>query len=262
MTLTITSWNINGIKARLETALAYLEQAQPDVIALQEIKSIDENFPNEPFERLGYNVYTHGQKSFNGVALLSKQPLDDVSSGLPGDESDEQARLIEGRISTNNGSLKVIGIYLPNGNPIDSEKFPYKLSWMDRLHAYAKQCMLEEEPFVIIGDYNIIPTEHDVHDAKSWWGDALYRPESREKFRLLQSLGLTNAFDVCDGRPHQYTFWDYQAGAWQKNNGIRIDHILMSPDATDLIQSCWIDKEIRGQDKPSDHVPICAKFGL
>ncbi len=262
MTLHIASWNINGIKARIDTLLAWLEAEKPDIAALQEIKSIDENFPKEQIEQLGYHVYTHGQKSFNGVALLSKFPLEDISRGLPGDEHDLQARLIEARAITENGAMRIIGIYLPNGNPVDTDKFPYKLSWMDRLHNYVKQALEEEEPLIIVGDYNIIPTENDVHDPKAWWGDALFRPESQEKFRAFKNLGLTDAFETSDGRPHQYTFWDYQAGAWQKNNGIRIDHILMSPEATDLFENCWIDKEIRGQDKPSDHVPICANFNL
>lgn len=262
MTLSIASWNINGVKARLETALAWLESREPDLVALQEIKSVDENFPREQFERLGYNVYTHGQKSFNGVALLSKTPLEDVSNGLKGDDEDIQARFIEGRYIGDNSSLRVMGIYLPNGNPVDGEKFPYKLRWMDRLIAHAEQALKLEEPFIILGDYNIIPSKHDVHAPENWWGDALYRPESLEKFRKLKNLGLYDAFEAADGRPHSYSFWDYQAGAWNKNHGIRIDHILMSPAAADLLETCWIDKEIRGEEKPSDHVPVCAKFML
>jgi exodeoxyribonuclease III len=252
----IATWNINGVKARLDTVKAWLEQAVPDIVCLQEIKSVDENFPREHFEALGYQVETHGQKGFNGVALLSKVRFDEVNRGLPGDDSDEQARFIEGVISTESGVLRVVSIYLPNGNPVESEKFSYKLSWMDRLHEWTIGRLALEEPLVLAGDYNVIPMPEDCHDPKVWEGDALFRPESRSAFRRLKNLGLTEAVRAVSDAPGTYTFWDYQAGAWPKNNGIRIDHMLLSPEAANRVQSVAIDKYVRAWEKPSDHVPV------
>lgn len=252
----IATWNINGVKARIDTVLAWLQETQPDIACFQEIKSVDENFPRQPFEDLGYNLETHGQKSFNGVAILSKFPLDDVQRGLPGDDSDEQARYIEAGVSTDKGYVRFGCLYLPNGNPVDTEKFPYKLAWMDRLIAHAKQRLEEETPFLLLGDYNVIPEREDAAKPDAWIGDALFRPESRQRFRNLLNLGFTESIRACTEAEETYTFWDYQAGAWQKNNGIRIDHILASPQATDLINGCGIDKHVRGWEKPSDHVPV------
>lgn len=258
----IATWNINGIKARIEVLKAWLKEAEPDVVALQEIKSIDENFPAAEIEELGYNVYTHGQKSFNGVALLSKMPLEDVERGLPGDESDEQARFITALAPLGDKMIRVVGIYLPNGNPVspDSEKFPYKLRWMERLEAYTRNCLAREEDFLIIGDYNVIPQDVDCYSPTAWEGDALFRPESRGAFFALQNLGLTDALrNVTD--EEAFTFWDYQAGAWQKNNGIRIDHMMLSPGVADHLLECQIDKHVRAWEKPSDHVPVWVKLG-
>ena len=252
----IATWNINGIKARLETAVAWLEKTEPDLVCLQEIKSVDEGFPADRFEALGYTVALHGQKSFNGVAILSKRPIDELRKGLPGDDDDPQARYLEAVVSTDTCALRIASIYLPNGNPTDSEKFPYKLAWMDRLAAHARDLLALEEPFVLAGDYNVIPFADDVHDAASWEGDALYRPESRCRFRALLNLGLTDAVRACSAEPALYTFWDYQAGAWQKNNGIRIDHLLLSPQAADMLKASDIDRFARGWEKPSDHVPV------
>ena len=258
----VATWNINGVKARLETVLTWLQQASPDVVCLQEIKSIDENFPSERFEELGYNVATHGQKSFNGVAVLAKSPFDDVQQGLPGDDGDEQARYLEVCLSTASGSLRVASIYLPNGNPVDTEKYPYKLRWMERLRAHAKLLLAYEEPLVLAGDYNVIPTAVDAKRPELWVDDALYRLEIRKSFKALMALGLTDAFRAVNTGKEQFTFWDYQAGAWQKNNGIRIDHLLLSPQAADLLTDCRIDKEVRAWEKPSDHVPIWAEFSI
>lgn len=257
----IVTWNINGIKARLPVVKQWLETEKPDVVCLQEIKSIDENFPRQDIEDLGYNVETHGQKGFNGVAILSKLPFEDVHRGLPGDDEDEQARLIEAVFSVEGGAVRVCNIYLPNGNPVDSPKFPYKLGWMDRLHAFVKDRLLLEEPFVLLGDFNLIPTGHDCHDAKAWWGDALYRPESLEKFRALSNLGLTDAVRNCTDAP-AYTFWDFQTGAWRKDNGIRIDHLMLSSQATDRLEGVSIHRDTRGWDKPSDHVPVEGRFSF
>lgn len=257
----IVTWNINGIKARLEVVKSFLEQQNPDIVCLQEIKSIDENFPRAEFEALGYNVETHGQKSFNGVAILSKIPFDDVRRGLPGDETDEQARLIEGTFSTENGAFNVCCIYLPNGNPVDTPKFPYKLGWMDRLNALVQQRLDEEIPFVLLGDFNIIPEPIDCHDPKAWWGDALYRPESLEKFRALENLGLTDALRATTDAP-AFTFWDFQAGAWRRDNGIRIDHLMISAQAADRLDGVKIHRDLRGWDKPSDHVAVEGQFNF
>jgi exodeoxyribonuclease-3 len=251
----IATWNINGIKARLGLLLTWLEQAKPDIVVLQEIKTVDEGFPSAEIEALGYNIATHGQKSWNGVAILSLKPLDEISRGLPGDDGDEQARLIEAVVSVESGALRVCGIYLPNGNPVDSEKFPYKLGWMDRLERYVADRLALEEPFVLLGDFNIIPAPEDAHNPEDWWGDALYRPESLERFRRLVNLGLTDAVRATtDGEA--YTFWDFQAGAWRRNAGIRIDHVLLSPQAADRLEDAQIHKDVRGWDKPSDHVPV------
>jgi len=258
----IATWNINGVKARIETALAWLAEASPDVVCLQEIKSVDEGFPRAEFERLGYNVETHGQKGFNGVALLSKAPLEDVSRGLPGDPDDVQARWLEARISVRGGTVRVASLYLPNGNPVGTEKFAYKLAWMARLKAHAAALLADEEPVVLAGDYNVIPQPEDCHDPRVWAGDALFQPESRRAFRELLALGYTDALRAVDDAPGRYTFWDYQAGAFQKNWGIRIDHLLLSPQAADRLAAVEIVRHVRGWEKPSDHVPVVAELGF
>ena len=252
----IATWNINGVKARIEGLLGWLEKAQPDIACLQEIKSVDEGFPREAIEALGYNVETHGQKGFNGVALLSKLPFDEVNRGLPGDESDEQARFIEGVFSVGDGALRVVSLYLPNGNPVDSEKFPYKLSWRGRLENWARERLELEEPFILAGDYNVISEPVDCHDPKVWEGDALFRPETRQAFRRLTHLGLYEALRCVSDAGELYTFWDYQGGAWQKNHGIRIDHLLLSPEAANRLRGAEIDRFTREWEKPSDHVPV------
>jgi exodeoxyribonuclease-3 len=258
----IATWNINGVKARLETAIRWLNEARPDVACFQEIKSVDEGFPNAAFEDIGYNVYTHGQKGFNGVALLSLRPLEDVVRGLPGNDADEQARYIEATIVGDNRACRAGCLYLPNGNPVETEKYPYKLEWMDRLIAHARTDLAIEECFVLMGDYNVIPEARDAANPSQWTEDALFRLETREKYRELLALGLTDALRAFDQSDELYTFWDYQAGAWQKNNGIRIDHILMSPQATDVAVGCKTVPHIRGWDKPSDHIPVIVELDL
>ncbi len=252
----IATFNINGVKARINALTDWLDEAQPDVALLQEIKSVDEGFPREIFEDKGYNVETHGQKGFNGVAILSKLPLEDLSRGLPGDDSDEQARWIEATVMGDTHPVRLCGLYLPNGNPVPGPKYDYKLAWMERLHAHAADMMAQEIPFVMAGDYNIIPQDEDAARPEVWQEDALARPESRAAFRRLLSLGLTEAFRARNQAPGLYSFWDYQAGAWDRNDGIRIDHHLLSPEAADLLQDCWIEKDVRGREKPSDHVPV------
>ena len=258
----IATWNVNSINARLEGVLAWFESEAPDVAVLQEIKCVDEKFPTEAFERLGYNVTVHGQKTYNGVALLSKHPIEDVRKGLPflsDDEADEQARYVEAVIAAQT-PFRVVGIYLPNGNPIGTEKFAYKLSWMRRLHAHAQGLLAFEEPLVIAGDYNVIPEAEDVANPQAWLGDALFQPESRAAFRALKNLGFADAYMQADGAPGGYTFWDYQAGAWQRNLGIRIDHLLLSPQAADRLTGLVIHRDERDKEKPSDHVPVVGHF--
>jgi exodeoxyribonuclease-3 len=257
----IATWNVNSVNARLETVLKWFEAAQPDVACLQEIKCVDEKFPAEPFERLGYNLAIHGQKSYNGVALLSKTPLEDVRRGLPEIEGDDHARYIEAVISGPT-PVRVASIYLPNGNPVATEKFGYKLAWMDRLNRHAQTLLALEEPLVLTGDFNVIPEPRDAEFPQNWVGDALFQPQSREAFRALKWLGLTDAYLQADGAPGAYTFWDYQAGAWQRNNGIRIDHALLSSQAADTLRGVTIHRDVRSWDKPSDHVPLMVELDL
>jgi exodeoxyribonuclease-3 len=252
----IATWNVNSIKQRLDSAVAWLGERQPDIVCLQEIKCVDDAFPREPFEALGYNLAVHGQKTFNGVALLSKFRFDEINIGLPGDDTDDHARFIEGVVSTAKGALRVASIYLPNGNPPDTEKYPYKIGWMKRLSAYARERLLLEEPLIMAGDYNVIPAPADARNPQAWTGDALFLPQTRDQFRALVNLGLTDAIRATTDEPGLYTFWDYQAGAWPKNNGIRIDHLLLSPLAADALSGAGIDRHVRSWEKPSDHVPV------
>lgn len=267
----IATFNINGIKARIDALPQWLDEAQPDVAILQEIKSVDENFPREIFEDRGYNIETHGQKSFNGVAILSKRPLEDVTRGLPGNDADDQARYIEATVMGDNGAVRICGLYLPNGNPVElgadgapvaGGKYAYKLDWMARLEARAQELLAEEIPFLMTGDFNIIPQAEDAANPDAWRDDALFRPESRAAWRRLLALGLTEAFRARIQGPGHYSFWDYQAGAWNRNNGIRIDHFLLSPAIADTLRDCQIDKDMRGRDKPSDHVPVWVDLDL
>ncbi|MDN5788049.1 exodeoxyribonuclease III [Pseudorhodobacter sp.] len=251
----LATFNINGIKARIEALPRWLEAAKPDAVALQEIKSVDENFPRALFEDMGYHVETHGQKGFNGVAILSRLPLEDITRGLPGDDSDEQARWIEATVMGDR-AVRLCGLYLPNGNPAPGPKYDYKLAWMARMKTRVEALLLTEEPLVICGDYNVIPQPEDAANPAAWVEDALYLPQTRAAYRRIVNLGLTDAFRVQNPGPGHYSFWDYQAGAWNRNNGIRIDHLLLSPQAADLLQTVQIDKDVRGEEKPSDHVPV------
>jgi exodeoxyribonuclease-3 len=253
----IATWNINGVRARIEGALTWLKETSPDVACLQEIKSLDEAFPAAAFEEAGYNVAVHGQKGFNGVAILSKRPFDEVVvKGLPGDDGDAHARYIEVLVPRAGGVVRIGNLYLPNGNPIGTDKFAYKLAWMKRLRQRARELLALEEPLVLLGDYNVIPEPADAKNPDAWREDALFQPETRAAWRALLNLGLTDAVRACHPGPGIYTFWDYQAGAWQKNHGIRIDHVLLSPQAADRLQAAGIDTFTRGWEKPSDHVPV------
>ncbi len=258
----IATFNINGIKARINALPDWLDEAQPDVVVLQEIKSVDEAFPREIFEDRGYVVETHGQKSFNGVAILSKHPLEDIRRGLPGDDSDEQARWIEALVMGEEKPIRICGLYLPNGNPAPGPKYDYKLAWMARLRDRAEALLADEIPTMMAGDYNIIPQPEDAKRPKAWEEDALFLLESRAAFRRVLNLGFTDAFRARNQAPEQYSFWDYQAGAWNRNDGIRIDHLLLSPQAADCLTDCQIDAGIRGREKPSDHVPVWVELAL
>lgn len=251
----IATWNINSVRLRAENLVRYLRESRPDVLCLQELKCLDDRFPCLEVEAEGYNAAVHGQKALNGVAILAKAPIE-VVRGLPGDPDDEQARYIEAVIPWSAGIVRVASIYLPNGNPPQTPKFAYKLGFMDRLIAHAKHLLTFEEPMVLAGDFNVIPTRSDCTDPAAWEGDALFLPEVRARFRRLLNLGLTDAVRATTDDPSAYTFWDYQAASWQRNKGIRIDHLLLSPLAADRLAGVTIDKARRAEDKPSDHVPV------
>jgi exodeoxyribonuclease-3 len=249
---TVATWNVNSVKARLPNVLAWLGEAAPDVVVLQEIKCETAAFPRLEFEALGYRLLIHGQKTYNGVALLSKDPIEEHHVALPGNAEDVQARYVE---ATTFG-IRVCGLYLPNGNPPDTEKFAYKLAWMARLRDRAATLLDEGVPFLMTGDFNVIPEPADAADPGAWVGDALFRPETRAAYRTILHLGLTEAFRALHPDERAFTFWDYQAGAWQRDLGIRIDHVLLSPELADRLEACRIDKHVRGREKASDHVPV------
>lgn len=248
----IATWNVNSAKARLPLITDWLRAASPDVVLFQEIKCETAAFPAAAFEELGYHVNAVGQKAYNGVALLSKAPAEDVLTRLPGEPEDEQARYVEATVS----GVRIASLYLPNGNPVPGEKFAYKLRWMDRLYHHARTLLAREIPVVLGGDYNIIPEARDVFSPQAFAGDALFRPESRAKFRALLNLGLTEAYRALHDDDRAYTFWDYQAGSWPRDNGLRIDHFLLSPQAADRLAGCTIDRGPRGLEKASDHTPV------
>lgn len=249
----LASWNVNSIKARLDHALTWLDEGAPDVLALQEIKCINENFPRLEFEAKGYHVLVAGQKSYNGVALVSRKPLENPVIGLAGDSTDEQARYIEATVD----GVRVASIYLPNGNPVGTPKFDYKLAWMDRLRARAAELLSDGKPVALMGDFNVIPTANDCYDPSAWADDALFQAESVAQFRALCWLGYYDAYRTLKPKaPAAYTFWDYQGGAWNKDNGIRIDHILLSAASLDRLVDAGIDRRPRGRPKASDHTPI------
>jgi exodeoxyribonuclease III len=253
----IATWNVNSIKVRLPHLLAWLDSAKPDVVCLQEIKCPAEDFPALELKGLGYHVEALGQRSYNGVAILSRETPMDVCRGLAGDDADNQARYIEATI----GDVRIASLYLPNGNPVDSDKYPYKLGWMKRLNAHARALLEREQAVVLAGDYNICPTDDDVYDPHGWRDDALCKLESRTEFRILGNLGYVDAFRALHAEPHRYSFWDYQAGRWHRDEGLRIDHLMLSPQAADRLQAADIDKAPRAKDKASDHTPVWCELG-
>ncbi|MBL8646808.1 MAG: exodeoxyribonuclease III [Sphingosinicella sp.] len=249
----IATFNVNGIAARLPRLLEWLESRKPDVACLQEVKCIDERFPAADIEALGYHVLVHGQKSFNGVAILSREPTTEVQRGLPGDDADEQARYLEADVN----GVRIASIYLPNGNPQPGPKFDYKLAWMKRLEARAALLLASETPTVLAGDYNVAPEDRDVFSMKAMANDALVQPESRAALRRIVHQGWTEALRaVHPADDHLYTFWDYQAGCWPRNAGLRIDHFLLCPRVADRLTNATVDREARGAEKASDHAPV------
>jgi exodeoxyribonuclease III len=251
----IASWNVNSIRARLEHVTAWLKERQPDVLLMQELKGTE--FPADVFKGLGYESVAVTQKAYNGVAILSRFPIQTINSTLAGDEQDSHARFLEATIE----GIRVVNIYLPNGNPVGTEKFAYKLAWMDRLYHEMTAWRRDGLPRVVGGDFNVIPEDIDCHKPASWIHDALFQPEPRARYRALLDLGYTDAFrSLHKGETGQFTFWDYFRQAFEHNRGIRIDHFLLSPDVADRLESCVIDKGPRAQPKPSDHTPIIVEL--
>ncbi len=252
----IATWNVNSVKARVEPMRRWLAEREPHIVCLQEIKCLDEAFPREPFEELGSNIATHGQKTYNGVAILSKLPLEEVERGLPGGDSDDQSQFIEAVVSTSRGSLRVASIYLANGNPAPGDRYQYKLAWMDRLREHARERLALEEPLVVAGDYSVIPMPVDAERPEKWKTDALFLPPTRDKFHAFEHLGLVDAVRETSDERGLYTFWDHVTNAFQRDDGIRIDHLLLSPQAADLLTASGMDHGMRGGERPSDHVPV------
>ena len=255
----ISTWNVNSVRARIDNIKDYIIKNKPDILLLQEIKTQNESFPYSDFNKLGYISYVHGQKSYNGVAILSKKKISDVNTELPGDKV-KQSRIISARIKIKDRNVDLINVYVPNGNPVDTEKYFYKISWLDFLLKYLKKKIKKGDLIIIAGDFNIIPEEIDVFDPKKYINDALFRIEIRKKYREIINLGLNDVFRNFNKKENNYTFWDYMKGSWQKNNGLRIDHILISNSLIDYTKKVEIKKNIRSQKKPSDHVPIECSF--
>ncbi len=257
----IATWNVNSVNSRLQHLLKWLDAEKPDIALLQETKTIDEKFPALEIEDRGYNIAMHGQKSYNGVAILSKFPLDDVVKSLPGDENDDQARYIEAVASLDDGAIRVASIYVPNGQSPDSDKFQYKMRFFDRLYAHAKQLLQYDEMLVLGGDYNCAPQPQDVYDPQKLDGTVCYHPREREKLRAIEYLGFYDAFRMLHTHKQQFSFWDYRGGAYQAGKGYRIDHLLLSPHAADILKESHIDETPRRWQKPSDHAPVVALLG-
>jgi len=264
----IATFNINGVKARLPRLKEWLAETRPSVACLQEIKSVDENFPGQELEELGYHVLTHGQKAFNGVAILTDRDAGyDAPSEVhrwlgidgPKEGKGEQARFIEVDVVKNGDATRIVCIYLPNGNPYPGPKFDYKLAWMDRLRKRMNAIWAEERPAAILGDFNVIPNDDDTYSVKAMDNDALMQPESRSAYARLLADGWTDAVRTHNPRGGVWTYWDYQAGAWQRDHGFRIDHILLSPELADRLEAVGVDRDHRGREKASDHAPVWAR---
>ena len=257
--VSIATWNVNSVKARMQHVLDWLKESQVDIALLQELKCEDDKFPTMESEELGYNVATHGQKTYNGVAILSKYPLDDITRGIPNFE-DEQARYIEASVSLYGEAIRVASIYLPNGQEVGSDKFRYKMKFFEALQAHAANLMTYDEAIVLGGDYNVAPESIDVYDPKRLDGTVCFHPDERQHFRRLQHAGWYDAFRITHGEDTQFSWWDYRGGSYQKGHGLRIDHLLLSPQATDRLQKSWVDETPRGWEKPSDHTPVLCEL--
>ena len=251
----ITSWNVNSVRARIENIKNYIKDSAPDVILLQEIKAQNENFPNDEFKNLGYTSYVFGQKSYNGVAIISKHELDKTNNNFIKDDLN-QSRIITAELKLKKKKIELINIYVPNGNPVDTEKYEYKKSWLKKFIKNIKKKIQKNSNILIAGDFNIIPDEIDVHDFKRYENDALGRLEIRKKYRELINLGFKDVYRFKNKTKQEYTFWDYFAGSWQKNYGMRIDHFLLSNSLIENIKSININRKPRSKEKPSDHTPI------
>ena len=251
----ITSWNVNSVRARITNILEYIKSENPDILLLQEIKTENINFPESDFKDLGYDSFVFGQKSYNGVAFLSKVNIDNVNLNFIKDDL-KQSRIISGDIKINKKKIRLINIYVPNGNPVNTSKYKYKLKWLDKFLKSVKKIVLNEKNIIIAGDYNIIPGEIDVYDHNKYLNDALYKIEIRKIFRELLNYGFQDIYRLMNKTKQEYTFWDYMVGSWQKNNGIRIDHFLISDNLLENIKSVNINKKPRSKTKPSDHTPI------
>jgi exodeoxyribonuclease III len=251
----ITSWNVNSVRARIENIKKYLQKFSPDIVMMQEIKTQDETFPYDDFSTLDYESHVFGQKSYNGVAIISKHKLENVRKDLIKDKL-KQSRIISAEFKHKKKDIQIINIYTPNGNPVDTEKYTYKKKWLDSLIRQLKALSKKNENIILGGDFNIIPSAEDVYNVKNFEDDALYRLEIRKKLREMINLGFHDAFSHIHGEKEGYTFWDYMRGAWQKNNGMRIDHFLVSSSLLNLVKNVHINKDPRGKEKPSDHTPI------
>ena len=251
----IISWNVNSVRARIENIKDYIKDSAPDVLLLQEIKTQNENFPNDEFKNLGYTSYVFGQKSYNGVAIISKYELDNTNKNFIKDDLN-QSRIITAELELKKKRIELINIYVPNGNPVDTEKYEYKKNWLKKFITNVKKKIQKNSNILIAGDFNIIPEEIDVHDFKRYENDALGRLEIRKKYRELINLGFKDVYRLKNKSKQEYTFWDYFAGSWQKNYGMRIDHFLLSNSLIENIKSININKKPRSKEKPSDHTPI------
>ncbi|MDX2094874.1 MAG: exodeoxyribonuclease III [Alphaproteobacteria bacterium] len=261
-TISIATFNVNSIKARLPNLLVWLDAARPDIVLLQELKCLDAAFPAMEIEERGYNIARHGQKTYNGVAILSKFPLDDVTRGLAGDPSDEQARYIEAVASIPNGAIRIASAYVPNGQEIGSDKFSYKLRFLERLRAHWAERLAYHEMAVLGGDFNCAPMPIDVYDPAALDGTVCYHPAERERLRALMHLGFYDAFRTLHPTTQQFSWWDYRGNGYERGHGLRIDHLLLSAMAADCLTECRIDETPRQQEKPSDHAPVVATLML
>lgn len=260
--VTIATWNVNSIRTRLHQLLPWLKERAPDIVLLQELKTLNDGFPYMEIEELGYNVKAHGQKTYNGVAILSKFPLEDVKTTLPGEDTDLEARYIEAVACLKDSAIRVASIYVPNGQSPDSEKFQYKMRFLERLRAHAETLRSYDEVLVLGADYNVAPYPIDVYDPKSLDGTTCYHPEERKRLRSILHDGFYDAFRLLHPDRQEFSWWDYRSGGFENGKGMRIDHLLLSPQAADKLTECRIDSDIRGQERPSDHAPVVCSLQL